>query len=56
MLDDEGEVLFTGCEFGEVYCLYGLDELQTSEMIDYLDSVPNSRAILSYELYADRDC
>ena len=51
LVDENGEILFASREFGTVYCLNGLDEIQTREIIDYLNTLPNSREILSYQLY-----
>lgn len=51
LLDKNGETLFAGCEFGTVYWLNGLDEVQTSEIINYPNSLSDSREILSYRLY-----
>lgn len=49
--DKNGEVLFASHEFGTVYYLNNLDETQTREMIEYLNTLPNSREIISYQLY-----
>lgn len=51
LLDKNGEVLFASCEFGEVYWLNNLNKIQTKEIIDYLNSIPNNREIISYRLY-----
>ncbi|MDE7423519.1 MAG: hypothetical protein K2N51_07475 [Lachnospiraceae bacterium] len=50
VLDKNGEILFASCEFGEVYWLNGLDKKQMREIIDYLNSLPNSRKMIFYRL------
>lgn len=50
LLDENGEVLFGSHEFGTVYYLNNLDEIQTGEIIEYLNDLPNSREMLSYTL------
>lgn len=49
--DKNGEVLFASNEFGTVYYLNNLAETQTREIIEYLNTLPNNREIISYQLY-----
>lgn len=51
LLDKDGKILFSSSEFGTVYWLNHLDETQTSEILEYLNALPNSREMVSYELY-----